>query len=176
MIAARMTTILAACILAVALCLGAVWFPRDAEPGRSHAGGYRLNALAATRAGATPDWYVSGATRATTTTAGLRVVTGAGTIQILTRPLAVFAGRCYSASVVFRLRGPRPLGLAVMDEDATRTLARTLLRPGPQTTRSIDFDSGSRRSISIAIVGGESATFTLHAASLVPAPDTACRT
>jgi hypothetical protein len=173
---AAVRTVVAVSALAIAACLGGIWFPLDLEPGRSHAAGYHLNTLVVPAAGVAQDWYANTRTRAVHTRDGLRVVTAPGYVQILTRPLAIFANRCYAATVEYRLNGQASLRLAVMNEEATHVLAQAALAPGQLMRRTVHFETKGGHPVSMALLGDETASFILRSATLVPTSKVPCQT
>lgn len=169
------TTLLLVATLAGAVALGALWFPRSEDPGRSDAAGYHLNLLLTPRPGEANDWYGSPGVRYTTGGRALRMVSRSnGELYVLSRPLGIYADRCYAATVRVRVRGPAPARLAIMDERGERTLHALPLTNATLATDRLLFDSDGHRQISLAVFAHPTTVVTLAATTLLPASAADC--
>jgi hypothetical protein len=154
-----------AAALVTALVLGGIWFPRDADPGRADASGYALNTFVTPETNAA-DWFPSSARRITRRAdGGLHVVTGAGT-QLLSRPLAVFARRCYLATVDIASHGD--IRFEVTDEDLTRLVRQLQLSAGNRSAHRLYVESGALHRLSLVFWSRAGNSFTLYGATLRP--------
>lgn len=157
--------------LTIALALGALWFPRAEDPGRADADGYRIGTSVAGTSGPAGDWYDAGAAAIARRGRLLMIKTGPGPLQVFSRPLAVYADRCYEVSGQASLRGAEPVTFSVTDEDARRVVASALLRgEGPARVR-FRFDSGPHRRVALAIVARPGLEILLAPVRLAPVGD-----
>jgi hypothetical protein len=155
--------------LAAAVVAGAVLFPRSEEPGRADSAGIRLNVVVGgSLNGVQNDWYLAGVQQAKTAAGALHLIPGSGPLQVVTRPLPVFADTCYTAHVRARARGHAHFQLAVTDEEIRRVIASLKLPASTGfTDRTVRFDSGDRRRIAFAVLSGPHGRLVLTDASLV---------
>jgi hypothetical protein len=165
----RAGTIVVAAVLAVAVAAGAALFPRSEEPGRAEASGIRVNDIVgASLNGVQNDWYLAGVRQAKTAGGALHLLPGSGPLQVVTRPLPVFADTCYTVRVRARARGHAQFQLAVTDEEIKRVIASVKL---PASTgfadRTVRFDSGDLRRVAFAVLSGPHGRLVLADASLV---------
>src|SRR5437879_6014720 len=114
----RSTDVALALALAIASLGGVLLFPRALEPGRSEENGIVLDLLVDKGDGSKAnDWYTgTTALRSELSGGSLRLESHDSGLQILSRPLPVFAGECYAVVV----RGREVAGasqLVVTDEE-----------------------------------------------------------
>jgi hypothetical protein len=141
--------LLATTVVAAAWIAGIALLPRALEPGRSERGGIRLSPLTVAAGG---DWYPAQALRISPAPNRLSFVGGpvAG-LQLVSRPLAVFAGRRYR--VVFEGSANGSAELDVWDARVRRLVAAVVLGPRPVET-SLSFSTDGLRRVSLVIESG----------------------
>jgi hypothetical protein len=155
-------------VLAAALLLGAVLFPRIEEPGRAEASGIQLNVVVGgSLNGVQNDWYLAGVERAKSLPGSLLLVSGPGPLQVVTRPLAVYDDTCYVARMRARARGSARFEFAVTDEEIRRTIASVRIPSSPHfADYAVHFDSHGYRRLAFAILGGPHGTLVVKNAAL----------